>query len=158
MDEQKLLAAAQSIVGEEDTLLAAGVFQPRGTQGGMAAGAAVGGGLAGGVAALATTATGLALGERAGAAAGHGLAVPRWTVLAVSATRIYAFVGEGHGLAVRPVELFSVLDRGVVRTRVHQRVGVRVLELVDARTDDTLELESARLGGWHGSDVLARLA
>jgi len=126
----------------------------------MAAGAAAGGDLVHGVAGLAATATaaGIAIGERAGRAADRSVEVPRWTVLAVSASRIYAFAGEGHGLAVRPVGLFAVLERGRVVTRVHQRVGVRVLEIIDADTRERPELETARLGGWHGEDVLEQLS
>ena len=67
------------------------------------------------------------------------------------------FVGEGHGLAVRPVELFALLERGRVVRRVHQRVGVRVLEIIDAGTRERLELGTAGLGGWHGEDVLEQL-
>ena len=63
----------------------------------------------------------------------------------------------GHGLAVRPVELFALLERGRVVRRVHQRVGVRVLEIIDAGTRERLELETAGLGGWHGEDVLEQL-
>ena len=46
MNEEKLLSEAQAVVGQDDVLLAAGVFQPRGTQAGMSGGAAVGGSLA----------------------------------------------------------------------------------------------------------------
>ena len=42
-------------------------------------------------------------------------------------------------------------------TRVHQRVGVRVLEIIDAGTRERVELETAGLGGWHGEDVLEQL-
>ena len=157
MNEEKLLAEAQALVGGDDALLAAGVFQPRGTQAGMTGGAAVGGGLAQGVAGLAATAAGIAIGQRAGNAAAHSQQVPRWTVLAVSPSRIYAFTGQGEGLAIRPVKLFAALDRARITTRVHQRIGVQVLELIDEDTGDTLELETARLGRWHGTDVLKQL-
>ncbi len=157
MNEEKLLREAQQVVGEDDVLLAAGVFQPRGTQAGMSGGAAIGGGLARGVAGLAAAAAGMAVGQQAARTASGSLEAPRWTVLAVSTTRIYGLVGHGEGLVIRPEEVFAVLDREHITTRVHERVGVRVLEIVDGDSGAALELETARLGGWHGTDVLREL-
>ncbi len=158
MNEQKLLSEAQQIVGQDDVLLAAGVFQPRGTQAGMSGGAATGGGLARGVAGLALSAAGIAAGERAATTAARGLSTPRWTVLAVSADRIYGLTGHGEGLAIRPGEVFAVLSRDEVTTKVHERVGVRVVEIIENGAGAALELETARLGGWHGADVLRLLS
>ncbi len=158
MNEQALLSQAQEVVGQDDVLLAAGVFQPRGTQAGMSGGAAVGGSLARGVAGMALTSAGMAVGGRAGQTAAGGLPTPRWTVLAVSAERIYGLTGHGEGFAIRPGEVFAVLRRDEVETTVHERVGVRVLEIRDTGSGAALELETARLGGWHGADVLRLLS
>lgn len=157
MNEQKLLSEAQEVVGQDDVLLAAGVFQPRGTQAGMSGGAAVGGSLARGVAGMALTAAGMAVGQHAGRATAGDLPTPRWTVLAVSAERIYGLTGHGEGIAIRPGEVFTVLRRDEVETKVHERVGVRVLEIRETGSGAALELETARLGGWHGSDILQLL-
>ena len=157
MNEQKLLSEAQAVVGQDDVLLAAGVFQPRGTQAGMSGGAAVGGSLAHGVAGMALTAAGMVAGERAGQTVASGTPTPRWTVLAVSSERIYGLTGYGEGFAIRPGAVFAVLRRDEVETTVHERVGVRVLEIVETGSGAALELETARLGGWHGADVLRLL-
>ncbi len=158
MNERVLVSQAQEVVGQDDVLLAAGVFQPRGTQAGVGGGAAVGGGLARGVAGMALTAAGIAVGGLAGQTAAGDLPTPRWTVLAVSAERIYGLTGHGEGFAIRPGEVFAVLRRDEVETRVHERVGVRVLEIIENGTGAALELETARLGGWHGTDVLRLLS
>ncbi len=158
MNERALLSQAQEVVGQDDVLLAAGVFQPRGTQAGVSGGAAVGGGLARGVAGMALTAAGIAVGGLAGQTAAGDLPTPRWTVLAVSANRIYGLTGHGEGFAIRPGEVFAVLRRDEVETRVHERVGVRVLEIVETASGTALELETARLGGRHGTDVLRLLS
>ncbi len=79
-------------------------------------------------------------------------------MLAVSADRIHGLTGHGEGLAIRPGEVFAVLRRDEVETRVHERVGVRVLEIRDTGNGAALELETARLGGWHGTDVLRLLS
>ena len=78
-------------------------------------------------------------------------------MLAVSAKRIYGLAGYGEGFAIRPGAVFAVLRRDEVETKVHERVGVRVLEIVETGSGAALELETARLGGWHGTDVLRLL-
>src|SRR5262249_55136357 len=91
MKEAALIALAQDQVADE-TVSAAGVFQPRGTEAGLEIGEAgmssgVGHGLAGAV--------GGAISLAAGSAAGRGLSVaeglPRWTLMAVTPTHLYAF-------------------------------------------------------------------
>ncbi len=107
---------------------------------------------------MAFTAAGMAVGERAGQTAAGGLPTPGWTVLAVSAERTYGLTGHGERFAIRPDEVFAVLRRDEIETRVHERVGVRVLEIVETASGAALELETARLGGWHGADVLRLLS
>ncbi len=117
----------------------------------------MGGSLARRVAGMALTAAGMAVGQHAAQTTAGDLHTPRWTVVAVSAERIYGLTGHGEGFTIQPGEGFAVLRRDEVETKVHERVGVRGLEILETGSGAALELETARLGGWHGSDVLRLL-
>ncbi len=49
------------------------------------------------------------------------------------------------------------LDRSDVTAEVHQRVNVRILELIDGATGSRLELEGNRLPVTHSKDVIDHL-
>jgi hypothetical protein len=152
MSEQRLVDLVRPLTGGED-VLAAGVFQPRGTSGAMAAGEAIG--LGGSVADV-------ALGTTQVVAAGHEAAAlegePRWTILAVTPTRVLAFAGEASGLTWVPGEVYASFDRAHLAVTVHGRLNVRVLVLEDTSDSRTLELETNRVGPQHGKVVVELLA
>ncbi len=133
--------------GEE--VLAAGVFEPRGTSGGQAAAAT---GLAGNDLALAAISTAGMVG------AGHAAAViehqPRWTILAVTPTRVIAFKGEVDGIHWKPGQVYATFDRSSLAVTVHGRVNVRVLVIEDSASGTKLELETMRVGPQHGGVVI----
>jgi hypothetical protein len=92
-------------------------------------------------------------GQRAADAA-SGL--PERMLVGVSATTVYGF--DTHREHERePTDLIFRLPRSQVDVRVHQRVNVRVLELIDTDSGAKIELEGARLPGFHVGDVLAAL-
>ena len=50
-----------------------------------------------------------------------------------------------------------MLDRSDLEAKVHQRVNVRVLELIHGPSGDAIELEGPRLPGFHVGSVLDAL-
>jgi hypothetical protein len=135
-------------LGVDDDVLAAGLFFPRGHTGG-----AFVGGLLGGDAGDVGMAAGLIAGQHV-ADARSGL--PERMLVGVSATTVYGFdTHRDHGR--EPTELIFRLPRSRLDVRVHQRVNVRVLELIDETTGSKVELEGSRLPGFHMSEVLDAL-
>ena len=53
-----------------------------------------------------------------------------------------------------PTELVFQIPRASLTVRVHQRVNVRVLELIDNASDARIELEGNRLPVTHSKDVI----
>jgi hypothetical protein len=49
------------------------------------------------------------------------------------------------------------LGRDEIEAKVHQRVNVRILELIDRRSGDKIELEGNRLPLTHSGDVIKAL-
>jgi hypothetical protein len=144
---------ALASAGIEDTVIAAGEFNPRGHSGAGFAGGLVGGdigdsmgSLAGGVG----TAGGYVAGTRAHDAA-SGL--PERMVVAVSETMIYGFAGN----RAHPKALVFRMPREGLDAKVHQRVNVRVLELIDTESGSRIELEGMRLPITHSKDVIQEL-
>ena len=144
---------ALASAGIEDTVIAAGEFNPRGHSGAGFAGGLVGGdigdsmgSLAGGVG----TAGGYVAGTRAHDAA-SGL--PERMVVGVSETMIYGFAGN----RAHPKALVFRIPREGLDAKVHQRVNVRVLELIDTESGSRIELEGMRLPITHSKDVIEEL-
>ncbi len=143
---------ALASAGIEDTVVAAGEFNPRGHSGAGFAGGLIGGDIGdavgspvGGVAA----AGGYVAGTRAhDAAAG----LPERMVLGVSKTTIYGFAGN----RAHPKALAFRVARDGLEAKVHQRVNVRVLELID-EGGSRIELEGMRLPITHSKDVIEEL-
>ena len=89
-------------------------------------------------------------------AADAASSLPERMLVAVSATAVYGF--DTHRERERePTDLIFQLPRSRLEVRVHPRVNVRVLELIDDTTDSRVELEGMRLPGFHVSQVIDAL-
>jgi hypothetical protein len=152
MGDSKLIASAAGFLGVDEPITAAGVFQPRGTSGGMVG--VTGAGLA------TDNIVGEVAGVTAGLAAGHAMShvhdVPRWTMLAVTESTLYAIACDQHGVGWQPEESFATLDRSSIQVHVHGGVNVHVLEVVDPE-GRTYEWEGFRFGPSHAKDVIHAL-
>ena len=144
---------ALASAGIDDTVTAVGEFYPRGHTGAGFAGSFIGGDIGdvlGGTAGAVGTAGGYIAGTHAHDAA-SGL--PRQMVVGVSATTIYGFAGN----RVRMRELVFRVPREGIEVKVHQRVNVRVLELIETESGSRIELEGNRIPLTHSKDVIAEL-
>lgn len=157
MSEQAIIEMVQAALAEQgvdDTVIAAGEFAPRGHSGGAFMGGLVGGDVGRGFGGL-----GDAVATTAGAAAGRQVAddrsgLPSSMIIGVSDTTVYGFAGRRSHLTSG---LLFQLARDGLEAIVHQRVNVRVLELVDAASGSRLELEGNRLPVTHSKDVIETL-
>jgi hypothetical protein len=140
----------------QDEVVAVGQFNPRGHVGGMFAGGLaggnagdrLGGSLGGGI--------GMAAGSLAGQrAADHASGLPRSMLVAVSAERVYGL--DAPTRRADPRGLVFDLRREDLQTKVHQRVNVRILELIDTASGDSVQLEGNRLPMTHSGDVIKAL-
>jgi hypothetical protein len=158
MSEEKMVELFQQALakrGVGDEVLAVGEFNPRGHTGGLFVGGLAGGsvgdelgGIAGGV--------GVAAGSLAGARAADAAAgLPGWMLIGVTATTVYGFAGRR---SAEPSELVFQVPRERLTAKVHQRVNVRVLELIDEESGSQIELEGNRLPITHTKDVIDELA
>jgi hypothetical protein len=156
MSEERMVEhmnEALASAGIDDTVTAVGEFYPRGHTGAGFAGGFIGGDLGdtlGGTAG--------AIGDGAGYLAGvhaHDAAsgLPGQMVVGVSATTIYGFSGN----RVHMKELVFRVPREDTEAKVHQRVNVRVLELIHGSSGSRVELEGNRLPITHSKDVIAEL-
>jgi hypothetical protein len=151
MSEEKMVEQVQDSLaaqGIEDDVIAAGRFNPRGSSGGLFAGGMIGSDVAGSV--------GLAAGSLAGMHAPSAISgLPRNILVGVSATAVYGFDAFAHhGEPRKP--LFQVSRQGLT-AKVHQRVNVRVLELIHDDTNSRIELEGNRVPLTHSKDVIETL-
>jgi hypothetical protein len=158
MSEEKMVGLVQGALGArgiEDNVVAAGQFNPRGHTGGLFVGGLVGGdagSLLGGVGESAGMATGSLAGMRAADAA-SGL--PAKMLIGVSATTVYGFAAPTRHS--EPTALAFQVPRSGITVKVHQRVNVRVLELIDDASGSRIELEGNRLPVTHSKDVIEAL-
>jgi hypothetical protein len=158
MSEDEIVERAQRALddaGVDDTLVAAGEFSPRGRTGasivgglaGSEAGSVVGGGFG--------DALGLVAGDAAGGhAADAASGMPAYVVVAVSRTTVYGLAGRRNHPSH---EILFQIPRADIDVEVHQRVNVRVLELIQRSTGDRIELEGNRLPVTHSKDVIDHL-
>ena len=151
----ELIQAALTARGIEDELVAVGQFNPRGHTGGMFVG-----GLAGGDAGGALGGVGESVGVGAGSLAGMRAAdaasgLPASMLVGVSATTVYGFAATTRHS--EPSALAFQLPRSGLSVKVHQRVNVRVLELIDDASGSRIELEGNRLPVTHSKDVIEAL-
>jgi hypothetical protein len=155
MSEEKMAGLVQDALtarGIKDEVLAAGQFNPRGHTGGMFAG-----GLAGGEAEGLLGQAGEAVGVEAGSVAGMRAAdansgLPASMLVGVSATMVYGFAAATRHS--EPTSLVFQIPRAGLTVRVHQRLNVRVLELIDGTSGSRIELEGNRLPVTHAQDVI----
>ena len=159
MSEQELVEHAQAALRAraiDDEIVAAGQFYPRGHTGSGFAGGLVGGDLGGAAGGL-----GDAVGTAGGYLAGTHVhdsttGLPENMLVAVSASTVYGFAvehrdSEPSGLA------FQVARKGL-EAKVHQRVNVRVLELIHPDDGSRIELEGNRIPLTHSKDVIDELS
>ena len=157
MSEEKIVEhvnEALADAGIEDTVIAAGEFEPRGHSGAGFTGGLIGGDigdLLGSTAGAIGTVGGYVAGTRAHDAE---TGLPERMVVGVSKTTVYGFAGN----RIHPKALVFSVPREGLEAKVHQRVNVRVLELIDTESGSRIELEGARLPITHSKDVIQELA
>jgi hypothetical protein len=151
----ELVQDALAARGIKDDVLAAGQFNPRGHTGGMFAG-----GLAGGETGSLLGDAGEIAGAEVGSLAGMHASdarsgLPATMLVGVSATTVYGFAAATRH--DRPAALVFQVPRASLTARIHQRVNVRVLELIDDASASRIELEGNRLPLTHSKDVIDAL-
>jgi hypothetical protein len=153
-----MVEAVQGALAErrvDDEVVAAGQFNPRGHTGGMFVG-----GMAGGDAGSALGGAADAIGTAAGSLAGMRAAdaasgLPETMLVGVTDSTVYGFAGRSRRQV--PTDLAFEVPRAGLTARVHQRVNVRVLELIHEDSGSTIELEGNRLPVTHSKDVIEAL-
>jgi hypothetical protein len=83
-------------------------------------------------------------------AAASGL--PQYMVVCVSETTVYGM--HARSRRIKPDEIVFAVPRHGLTAHVHQRVNVRVLELINEDTGARIELEGNRLPITHSKDVM----
>ena len=144
--------------GIDDTIREVGQFMPRGMTGSMFAGGMIGGDIGG-----AFGEVGDAIGTAAGALGGiatnaESRGMPTQMLVGASDSMVYGFKMSKGGRRGEPHELVFRVPRERLDVRVHGRVNVRVLELIDEETGSKIELEGNRLPVTHSHDLIKFLA
>ena len=138
--------------GIDDRLIAVGQFQPRGTTGAIVAGGMLGGSAGDSIGSLAGS-IGLGLGTIAGLRANvEASGLPRFLHVCVSESTVYGMHSKSRRR--EPDEIIFAVPRKGLTAVVHQRVNVRVLELIEEDTGAKIELEGSRIPVTHSKDVL----
>jgi hypothetical protein len=88
-------------------------------------------------------------------AAGARSGLPDKMLVGVTATTVYGFAAPTRHS--QPTALVFQVPRAGLTVQVHQRVNVRVLELIDEASGSRIELEGNRLPVTHSQDVIAAL-
>jgi hypothetical protein len=73
-------------------------------------------------------------------------------IVAVSESTVYGM--HSRSRRHEPDEVLFTLPRAQLTAKVHQRVNVRVLELIDDETGANVQLEGNRLPITHSKDVI----
>jgi hypothetical protein len=159
MSEEQMVESVQTALrelGVTDDVTVAGQFQPRGHTGSMFAGGLIGdslaGGLGGGADSVGTVGGALAGARMHDAASG----LPRNMLVGVTATHVYGFAAA-HRTSPATALVFG-LARVRLEVKVHLRVIVRVLELVDSSSGSSIQLEGNRIPLTHTKDVIDALS
>ena len=158
MTEEGMERAVQQALAREgisDEVLAAGQFSPRGLTGSIFAGGFAGsevGEVGGSVGEAVGEAAGMIGGMRTTAAASG---MPEFMLVGVTADSVYGF--EGRSRSKEPGKLVFRAERAGLEVKVHQRVNVRVLELIHPETGSRIELEGSRVPLTHTKDVISTL-
>ena len=161
MAEADMIKAVQLAVdhaGIDDTIREVGQFTPRGSVGSMFAGGLIGGEVGGAFGELgdAVGTVGGALGGTAVNSESRGL--PREMLVGASDSTVYGFKMSGGGRRKEPHELVFRVPRAGLDVKVHGRVNVRILELIDAQSGSKIELEGNRLPITHSHDLIQFVA
>jgi len=158
MSEQKMVGLIEGVLrahGVEDELIAAGQFNPRGHTGGLFVGGLAGGDI-GGMLGGAGEAVGVGAGSLAGMrAADAASGLPSKMLVGVSANTVYGFAAATRHS--EPTALAFQVPRAGLTVKVHQRVNLRILELIDDASGSRIELEGNRLPATHSKDVIEAL-
>jgi hypothetical protein len=159
MSEEKMVELVQGALRErgiEDRVVAAGQFNPRGHTGGLFVGGLAGGD-AGSLPGGAGESVGVGVGSLAGmSAADAASGLPAKMLVGASASTVYGFAAPTRRDA--PTALAFQVPRASLTVKVHQRVNVRVLELIDEDSGSRIELEGNRLPVTHSKDVIEALS
>ena len=78
--------------------------------------------------------------------------LPTNMLVGVTATHVYGF-DAAHRSSPAGALVFRV-SRDRIEVKVHQRVNVRILELVDSSTGSSVQLEGNRIPLTHSKDVI----
>jgi hypothetical protein len=158
MAEEQMIQIVESALrglGDEGEVIAAGQFMPRGHTGSLFAGGIVGDSLAGSAGGLADSIATVG-GSMAGAHARDATTgLPGKMLVGVTGTHVYGFGASTRHSPAGPLA-FRV-PRADLEVKVHQRVNVRILELIETTTGSRIELEGNRLPVTHSKDVIAAL-
>jgi len=158
MSEQKMIEvvrAAMADQGIQDEVVAVGEFVPRGHTGGAIVGGMVGdtvGGVFGNLGGSIGTVGGFIAGAEA---TDDASGLPSRMLVAVSPDAVYGFAS--HSRNKEPSSLVFQVPRDGLKAKVHQRVNVRVLELIDDSSGEAIELEGSRVPLTHSEDVIRAL-
>jgi len=159
MSEERMVEIAEKALvdlGVPESVEAAGQFLPRGHTGSMFAGGFLGDGLtdaAGGLVNSAATVGGALAGAHIHDAA-SGL--PDQMLVGVTSTHVCGWAQahrntDAGGLVFR-------IPRRDLEVKVHKRVNVRILELIETSSGARIELEGNRIPLTHSKDVIQALA
>jgi len=158
MSEESMVEAVEGALaarGIDEQVVAAGQFNPRGHTGGLFVGG-IAGGDAGSRLGEVADAVGTAAGSLAGMrAADAASGLPDTMLVGVTDATVYGFAGRSRHAV--PSDLVFQVPRAGLTAKVHQRVNVRVLELIDEASGSTIELEGNRLPVTHSNDVIEAL-
>ena len=148
----ELAQAALDDQGIDDKIVAVGQFAPRGQSGSRFAGGMLGGDVgdvAGGVAGGLGLGAGMVAGSRANA---QSSGLPAMMLVGVSETTVYGM--HTRSRRREPDRIVFAVPRAHLSAKVHQRVNVRVLELIQDDTGSRIELEGSRIPITHSKDVM----
>jgi hypothetical protein len=81
--------------------------------------------------------------------------LPEKMLIGVSETTVYGFAARTR--RDEPTDLAFRVPRSSLQVKVHQRVNVRVVELIDEASGSRIELEGNRLPVTHSKDVIEAL-
>jgi hypothetical protein len=159
MGEKDMIEAVQAALedrGIDDKIVEVGQFEPRGMTGSIFAG-----GMLGGEAGDAIGGLGGAIGTGAGMLGGieatkatSGL--PTHLFVGASDSTIYGF--KLRSRRKEPHDLLFEVPRAGLEVKVHGRVNVRILELIDPSSGSKIELEGNRLPITHSHDLIKFVA
>jgi hypothetical protein len=160
MAERDMIKAVQATLDDhriDDTVREVGQFEPRGTIGSLFGGGLIGGEVGGAFGELGD-AIGTAAGSLGGMAANRqARGLPAHMLVGASDSTVYGFAMAG-GRRHEPHDLLFQVPRDQLDVKVHGRVNVRVLELIDRETGSKIELEGGRIPITHSHDLIKFIA